>query len=318
MVKLIVALFISVFATTAFAQRGGPSIPDPYQLGEYTLVQSPILWQSNHGYTDTSSKTYRFNALNTGVKNLVLIVAGQSNVAAEAPSAYTVTNSSVIDNFNIYDGGMYVYTDPPLGSTWAYLAFGGSGSTCGTLISCGSVGGRIADIFISGNGTVAANTFNRVIVVPVAVGGSSIAQWDTTGPLYNRICVTMSRLAARGITPQANVTFAIVWGQGESNHGTAAATYQASLNNIQAKAVSCGFSGRFFVNVQTWLSGVVDATIQGAQSGIVDNVKFWAGFNADSLNATNRIADNTHFNDTGIAALATGMANAMHASGAPY
>lgn len=44
----------------------------------------------------------------------------------------------------------------------------------------------------------------------------------------------------------------------------------------------------------------------------------WAGANADSLNATNRQTDNTHFNDTGMASLATLIYNAMHASGAPY
>jgi hypothetical protein len=40
--------------------------------------------------------------------------------------------------------------------------------------------------------------------------------------------------------------------------------------------------------------------------------------NIDSLNATNRIADNTHLNDTGAAAAATLVYNAMHASGAPF
>jgi hypothetical protein len=213
---------------------------------------------------------------------------------------------------------MYTYTDPPLGSTWAYLSLGGSGSTCGTIATCGSVGGRIADIFISGDGTVPASTFARVIVVPVAVGGTPIAQWDTNGPLFNRICVAMKRLAARGIIPQTNVTFAILWGQGEGDHGTATATYKAALNDIQAQAVSCGFSGRLFVNEQTWLSGATDANVQSAQTSIVDNVKFWAGFNADSLSATNRQSDNTHFNDTGVAAFATGIAHAMHASGAPF
>lgn len=313
MVQLIgVLALLLTFIAPAHAQRSGTSAADPYQLGEYVLVQTPILWQSNRGYTDTSAKTYRFNAINTGVKNLVLIVAGQSNGAAEAPTAYTVSNSTVVDNFNIYDGGMYVYTDPPLGSTWAYLAFGGSGNTCGTLQSCGSIGGRIADKFITNA------IFDRVIVVPLAVGGSNIAQHDTTGPLYDRICVAMRRLAAKGIAPVTNVTFAIVWLQGESDNGTTSVAYQAALNNVQSRAVACGFSGRFFVNKQTWVSGSVNATIQGAQTGIIDNVKFWAGADADSLNATNRIADNIHFNDTGIASLATLMYNAMHASGAPF
>ncbi|WP_315804027.1 sialate O-acetylesterase [Bradyrhizobium sp. SZCCHNS3002] len=311
---------LHVIAAAAFP-LSGPGAPDPLQITD--VVQGGGLWANDAGYNDLNAfgaRTLRTAPqINTGIKNLVLIIAGQSNGATEAPSAYVPTNGSAIDNLNIYDGGIYPWVDPPLGSTWAYQSFGGTGSTCATLQSCGHVGARIADIFISGNGTVPAGTFNRVIIAPVAVGGTSISQHSIGGPLYNRICQAMQRLANRGITPSVtNTTFAIVWVQGESDTGTTLAAYQAALNNIQAKAVSCGFSGRFFVNIQTWLSGTVNPTIQSAQSGIVDNTKFWAGFNADSLGSGNRIADNTHFNDSGVSALATGIANAMHASGAPF
>lgn len=289
---------------TAFS---APSAPDPFVLRE-SFVPAVGLWMDNRGYTDTNAKTLRSAAINTGIKNLVLIVAGQSNMTALAPSAYTVTNSSAVDNFNIYDGGVYSYSDPPLGSSWVYLALGGSLPTPNP----GSIGGRIADKFVT------AGKFSRVIVVPVAIGATSVLTHDT-GVLADRLPIAIRRLAAAGITPATtNVTFAIVWGQGESDGGTSTVNYTTRLNNVRDHAVAAGFSGRFFVNKQTWAAGSVDANVQAAQTGVVDNVKFWAGADADSLNAANRQSDNTHFNDTGIAALATAMYDAMVASGSPY
>lgn len=296
-------LFSSVMLSLMFS---GAAVDDPYLVGE--VRQSGSLWQDNHGYTDVNGKTLRSTTINTGVKNLILIIAGQSLTGAEAPTAYTPTNTSVVDNFNVYDGGLYAYSDPPLGTTWVYLALGGSLPTPNT----GSIGGRIADLAIN------AGSFARVIVVPIGVGGTTIAQWDS-GPLRDRIGVAMRRLAAKNITPATtNVTFAILWMQGEGDHGTTTAAYKASLTNIQANAVAAGFSGRFFVSQETWLSGAVDSNVQSAQTSIVDGVKFWAGGNIDSLNNTNRLTDQTHPNDVGIAAAATLQWNAMHASGAPF
>ncbi|SDK12360.1 hypothetical protein [Bradyrhizobium sp. Rc2d] len=44
----------------------------------------------------------------------------------------------------------------------------------------------------------------------------------------------------------------------------------------------------------------------------------FAGVNADSIGATGRLVENTHFSDTGQATLATLVYNAMHASGSPF
>jgi hypothetical protein len=326
----LVALLLSAGVTCA--QYPGATTPDPRIVTEVPVCGTG-LWACNAGYNDLNAfgaRSLRSTPLiDTTKKNLVLIIAGQSNVGSEAPTAYSPTNGSAIDDLNLYDGGIYPWADPPLGATWSYQSLGGSGTTCAALQSCGNIGARIADLFISGDGTIPANTFNRVIIAPVAVGGTAIAQWDTSGSVFNRICVALRRLNDHGITPSVtNVTFAIVWGQGENDHGTTTLAYESALSDIQAKAVSCGFSGRFFVNEQTWLctgvgSNSTDSNVEAAQIGIVDNVKFWAGFNADSLGASDRRSDcggaaGTHFNDTGIAAFATGIAHAMHASGAPF
>lgn len=285
-------------------KRAKPTTTDPFQVGEYLIGNGS--WWNNHGYTDTSAKTRRNQTINTGIKNLILIIAGQSLMGAESPTAYTPTNSTAIDQLNIYDGAVYAMSDPPLGSTYVLSSLSGSGA--------GSIGGRVADQFVS------ASVFARVVLVPVAVGASLVAQWGTGGALSTRICVALARLNAIGFTAQTNVTVGILWGQGEADNtaGTSQANYTTSLNQVIANAQSCGFSGRFFVNKETWSGGAVLSGVQTAQAAVVNSSTVWAGANMDSLTATSRLTDNTHLNDAGMASAATLIYNAMVASGAPY
>src|SRR3954466_7292223 len=78
--------------------------PDPFIVTEVSAGGG--LWNNDAGYYDLNAfgaRTLRASPqINTGIKNLVLIIAGQSNVGSEAPSAYVPTNSSAVDNFNLY------------------------------------------------------------------------------------------------------------------------------------------------------------------------------------------------------------------------
>jgi hypothetical protein len=299
-------ILMAIGATLAMPSRPRVNSIDPFPLGE--SLRSDVTYANNAGYQATGGKTARSLDINTGIKNLVLIVAGQSNYQNVAPSAYTPTNASAIDNFNVYDGGMYAAADPLLGASWMYTTLGQGGANP----SPGNIGTRVADLLIT-NGK-----FDRVILVPVAIGGTSVDMW-ATGIVSNRITTAMARLESRGIVPgMTNVTFSVIWGQGESDSGTSQANYTSRLNTVISNAAAAGFSGRWFINKQTWFAGATNATVQAAQDAMPNGSTIFAGANADSLNATNRYADNTHFNDTGIAALATLVYNAMHASGAPY
>jgi hypothetical protein len=138
--------------------------------------------------------------------------------------------------------------------------------------------------------------------------------------LQNRLCAAYKRIVAAGFGPQTNVTVAIEWGQGETDTilGTSQSAYTVSMNQVISNVKTCGFSGRFFVATETWEAGTVSAGIQAAQAAVVDNITIFASGNIDTLNATNRLADNIHLNNTGIASAATLVYNAMHASGAPF
>lgn len=317
----LVALFFSFVASAQSGVGGAASSPNPYAqpsngvfvcFGEPSAGAGSHTFNCNEPFNDTFGRTPRNLVINTGIRNLVLIVAGQSNRQAVAATPYVPTNASAVDNFNIMDGAIYPYVDPPLGSSYMLTAIPGGGP--------GHVGGRIADKFIT-NGI-----FDRVIVVPIGIGGSVIADWATGGRLQDKFCVTMARLAARGITPATtNVTFAVDWGQGESDNGvTSQANYQTRFGQMYARLQACGFVGRFFISKESWLANTVDANIQSAQAALVNNPNgLYAGADADSIGSADRVIDvppsgTTHFKDSGNAALATLIYNAMHASGAPF
>lgn len=273
----------------------GISPPDPFVVRDG--VAGSQIWKSTNGLTS------RTQVIDPAKKTLVLISAGQSQWTSIMPSQYTPTNSTVVDNFNIYDGGSYSIASYLLGPTQSP----GSGS--------GNILPRIADLLIN-NGK-----FDRVILVPLAITGSLIAQWATGGALDDRITVAMRRLSSRGLmTTTTGITQAFLWGQGEGDGvaGTAQATYQTAFADVLAQATNNGFSGRAFVCKETWASGTTYATIQAAQVALVNGTTIFSGGDLDTLNATNRQADNTHFNDTGAAAVATLVYNAMHATGSPY
>lgn len=239
-------------------------------------------------------------------------MAGQSNCTNVNPTVF-VPGSAAIDQLNVYDGGSYNFAGPMVGTGNDGIALGGGAGN-------GNVSARLAQLFITNN------IFDHVVVASVCIGSTVAADWAPGGKVSLRLPAVIKRFISRGITPTTTSwTFAISWWQGETDavNGTSAASYESSMASIMTAAQNAGFlctNCRFFVNEQTWAAGATSATIQGAQATVVTNdpTHFFVGGNIDSLNASNRIADNTHLNDTGAAAAATLVYNAMHASGAPF
>lgn len=250
----------------------------------------------------TAARSLRLDAIDTAVKTLILISAGQSLRANCCGTQYTPTNASKIDNFNVNDGAAYDCSGPLLGCT--------NGST-----GPGNIMPRVADLLITNN------RFARVIIAPLAIGGSAISEWQDGGAYADRVPVAMRRLAARGITPDVTgVTFCIEWGQGETDglNGTSQAAYTASFNSFLAKAIAGGFSGRVFVAHESYYVGTTYSAITNAQAAVVDSVTVFAGGNLDTIPSGSRAADNLHLNDTGAASAATLIYNAMWDSGDPF
>jgi hypothetical protein len=299
---------------------------DPYMLNE-TAVQ----WIGYFINKDTTAKTLSSQTVNTSVANLILIVAGQSNIDnMNYATAYTVSNPSALDNLNIYDGAIYKAVTPLVGTS-------ATGSGQANYAHAGLI---VADALVT------AGKFARVILVPVAIGSSSVADWGggtanagdfAAGTFVSRIPVALARMTQRGITcGSTNVTCAVIWGQGEGDtfYSTSQANYVASFNNMVTNAANAGFVGRWFVAKQTYYNSATDATIQAAQtanatSGVINNsAGIYLGANSDALvgnvcNGSNACREDvTHFSYNGTVAYATDATNgwqaAMHASGSPY
>lgn len=256
---------------------------------------------------DTNGLTRRSNAINTGIKNLVLISLGQSLRENACPTLYTPSNTAKVDVFNPWDGQMYAVGGPLPGTTYSgTVAQGGLGP--------GNVMAEVADKF-------AASVFDRVILVPMAIGGTLV--WDHATLYGDSAAVVMARLARLGITPgTTNFTFGIEWGQGSSDAGlgvpTPQAVYSAGLSTVITQWFNAGFSGRFFIAKETYYGGAVSVPIQTAQWGLVNGTTIFQSGDTDSLNSGNRQDVAGHWNDVGRPACATLIFNAMQASGAPY
>lgn len=280
----------------------GSSLPDPFVLDD-TVPRSfpPGIWM------DASGLTRRPAAIDPAKKTLVLISAGQSQMENIAPTTYVPTYGSKLDQLNIYDGQLYNIAGPLLGAAYPSLQ-------AYPHLGYGNITTQLADLFIY------YGKFDRVIVVSIAVGGTSIDLW-ATGSLRNRFPVAMRRLAALGIVPgMAGVTFTCVLGIGEADVGlgTIKADFESRTRQFLANGQAAGYSGRLFVALETSPGDTLSGTYQG-QLGVVDNATIFQGGNLNTLTGTTyRGADGTHTNDTGQAAYATRFYNAMVASGAPF
>ena len=146
-------------------RSSGATKADPFLLPDY--ISSVV----NTGYRDTNGLTLRSAVVNTEIRNLVLIVAGQSNGMNITPTLYTPTNESVIDNVNIYDGGFYSIGGPLLGTQYA------------PPTGPGNIGARVADLLITND------RFDYIYLVPTNLSGSPISAWATGGALHDRIGV---------------------------------------------------------------------------------------------------------------------------------
>lgn len=262
------------------------SAPDPGNI----FYEKPGL-AATSPYTDASGKTLRALTINPAEKTLIMICAGQSLGTDNITDTFTPTNASKVDNLSWYDGKNYAGTTPLLGTGW-------NGSTA----TSHNFNHKIAD------GIISNGKFDRVIVVPMGMGGTSINQWANEGALtteatgyYRMINAVAKKLAAQGVTPATTgVKFLIKWNHGESDTqlATSQASYTADFNKMKAK-VDADLAVKWMVAKESWITGTTSSSVQNAQLALVNNTTIFAGENMDSIDATGRVGDNTHLNATG-------------------
>jgi hypothetical protein len=276
------ALFLLFGVTAAFAQLGGGSGSfNLYTLNDYATSQ----FQNITGRVVAAAPA----AAGTGV----FILAGQSLIANEGVTTYTPTNTAACLNLNIYDGVVYQLKDPTLGTT----------GTAGSYI------GRLCDKLVN------AGKYTKVLMVPIAIGGTTVGQWTSGGEaglmgaggnsgwFSHRLIVALNRVRQQGLTPTA-----VLWDQGtqDAANGTTSVNYQTRFNNLVTTMQGSSYTGKWAIAKDTMVANVVSATIQAAQAAVVNGTTVYAGADIDSLTGgTNRQADGTHLTDTGNDSAAT-------------
>lgn len=282
-----------IAVSSGYADQGFISAPDPYLIAFKN--------QTFPDWNNTKNKTQVSAVLDGAKRNILLMVAGQSNLCNLNPTPFVPTNTTKIINFNLLDGAAYQAVDPLLGVTNNSLT-----------VPAGCPAGRIADTLITNN------VCDVVWLLMVAEGATAIADWNTGGLVADRIPAMVARLAARGI-PASRID-GVIWGQGETDttNGTSQAAYAASLSSVITNSRTAGITAPWFIAKQTYNVGTISAAVQAAQVGIVNHgLGIWAGPDADSLGSGSRY-DNLHFSDAGAASYAAAWVTALHLFGAPF
>jgi hypothetical protein len=263
------------------------SAPDPGNI----FFEKPGL-AATSPYTDLSGKTPRSIALNPAERTLIMICAGQSLGTDLITDTFTPANGTKLDNCTWYDGKNYAATTPLLGTSWN-----------GSIATSHNFNHKIAD------GIITSGKFDRVIVIPMGMSGTTVNFWANEGALtpeatgyYRMIVAVAKKLAAQGITPATpGVKFLVKWNQGESDtqQATSQVSYMADFTKLVAKCAPDLPGVKWMVARETHYVGAVSSAVQAAQVALVDNVTIFAGEDMDSIADTGRVGDQTHLNATG-------------------
>jgi hypothetical protein len=230
-------------------------------------------WQS---FRDTSRRVRV--PCRADAQTAVLVTLGQSNAANYATQPYTPKGDVL--NFDLYDGRCYKARDPLLGAS-------------GTL---GNFATPLADMLIE------RGLYQRVIIAPIAMGGSTVEQWADEGMFNRRILVVIRRLFDAGLTPTA-----ILWHQGEGNSGIGdnhGRQYRKNLREVIATFRTYGVEAPFFVALATKCGTYPRPggdNIHDGQATTVNPLEnVFLGPDTDALGDEYRDAERCHFNAAGL------------------
>ncbi len=207
-------------------------------------------------------------------RHAVLVTFGQSNSANFGQTRYTAGRG--VANFNIHDGLCYVSEDPLLG------ADGSGGSVWGIL----------------GDSLVASGAFDKVLIAPFGIGGTSLKEWTAGGRLHPRVEHAAAQLHKVGITPTH-----VLWHQGENDAraGTSPNAYAEMFTELVDSLRDYGINAPVFVAVATICNDLGSDAIRSAQRGLPDAIEgVYPGADTDTLSDMHDRHDFCHFSRTGL------------------
>lgn len=254
---------------------GEPSTPSDIVIGETDSYER--LDQNWGSIRDTAGRQQSPLAIEgERDRTSVIVILGQSNAANHGSGRYIAKHQ--VDNFNLYDSKCYHAADPLLGAS-------GDGGNFAT---------RLGDKLIE------AGLFDRVILAPIAMGGTMVEQWADEGMFNRRIVVLIRRLHDAGLGIDL-----ILWHQGEGNPGmgdVGGRQYRKNLWEVVSTFRRYGVKAPFFVSLATLCGGphANAENIRAGQKSAVDpRAGIFLGPDTDTIGLEHR-HDACHFNETGL------------------
>ncbi len=209
-------------------------------------------------------------------RTAVILAFGQSNIANEGDPSGRYTPGPGVYNFNFLNGRCYVAKCPLLGASGNYSSF----------VT------RLGDMF------VLHGIYDRVLLVSIGYGGTSMADWAPGGLANFRLMIAIELLRQRGIV----ITHAI-FQQGESEGIQAKPDGSAWVRNFDSmvKAVRLfGMEAPIYVAQCSLCRCDPNEIIRAAQRSVVDPAKsIFAGPDTDTIGLDERW-DDCHFSITGL------------------
>lgn len=221
------------------------------------------------------SKTYSLNDIESD-STLVILTFGQSSAGNCAKDVYQPSHNV----FNYYNGKIFKAVEPLKGAN-------GNGGI--------STWSRMADKLIQ------RKKCKKVILVPIARGGTSIEFW-ATGEGSKLLDKTLNDLKTQNI----KLTH-ILWHQGEANNGNDPVDYYENLQSILARIRQYDNDVPFYCAIATYSAqsrfienNGVDVELQKAQLSFTqNNDNVYLGANTDNYISAIYRYDGQHFSSFG-------------------
>lgn len=204
----------------------------------------------------------------------VILAMGQSNAGNYGETLYRPVQP--VFNFNWNDGKCYRAEDPLLGSTG----------------DRGSVWTRLGDALVE------TKRFKQVVIVPIAVGGSSVRDWAGADGPSQRAVRANEALGRIGL----HVTH-VLWHQGEADYEMHKEVYARLFSRMTDYIRANGINAPVFVATATVCNNTGASQIREAQRELPFRLaNVFAGPDTDALDSIYDRRDNLcHFSDRGLA-----------------
>lgn len=211
-------------------------------------------------------------------RTMVAVTLGQSNAGNHLGRRYAGKPNVV----NFFDGRCFEAVDPLLGSS-------GTGGTQWVVAA-----NRIAE------------RFDYVILVPMAVNSSRVADW--LGDLNPMLTANLRTLHGHGYTATH-----VLWHQGESDIDTSTDGYRTALRSLVSQTRVHFPQSSFFVAIASYCQGPAGGErVRAAQLSVVDPaLRIFAGPDGDRYTALEDRSDGCHFSGVAQEKLATDWAGIL-------